>query len=123
MTYAITRKRTPSTGEVLLDGVRWARATAPMAEIVAMTLRTQLGACAVDLELGVDWRSIAKLSTGAPATARTAIETALGRYVRAGQITDLSVSTRVDANRLWYEVSYRDPRLTTANPIRITGAV
>lgn len=123
MTYAITRKRKPSTGELLLENRRWVPATAPMAEVVAMTLRTQLGGCAVDPDLGVDWRSISKLATNAPAQAQTVIEVALARYVRDGQITDLAVETRVDAGRLWYEISYRDPRLTTANPVRITGAI
>jgi len=123
VSYAVTRRRVPSTGELILDGVRWARASSPMSEVVAMTLRTQLGACAVDTDLGVDWRSISKLSTDAPSTARAAIEAGLARYVRSGQITDLAVSTRTAAGRLWYEVVYRDPRLSTINPTRITGAI
>jgi hypothetical protein len=51
MTYAVTRARVPSTGELSMVGNNWRRSTAPMAEIVTMTLRTQLGACLVALVL------------------------------------------------------------------------
>jgi hypothetical protein len=123
MTYAVTRARVPSTGELSMVGNNWRRSTAPMAEIVAMTLRTQLGACLVAPTLGIDWASIAKLGTGAATTARTTILAGLGRYVRSGQITDLTVDTVTTGDRLEYTIAYRDPRATTLLRTRITGAI
>lgn len=104
-------------------GNTWRRSTAPMAEIVAMTLRTQLGACLVAPTLGIDWASIAKLGTGAATTARTTILAGLARYVRSGQITDLTVDTVTTGDRLEYTIAYRDPRATTLLRTRITGAI
>ena len=123
MTYAVTRARVPSTGELSMVGNNWRRSTAPMAEIIAMTLRTQLGGCLVAPTLGIDWASIAKLGTGAATTARTTILAGLGRYVRSGQITDLTVDTVTTGDRLEYTIAYRDPRATTLLRTRITGAI
>jgi hypothetical protein len=123
MTYAVTRARVPSTGELSMVGNNWRRSTAPMSEIIAMTLRTQLGACLVAPTLGIDWASIAKLGTGAATTARTTILAGLGRYVRSGQITDLTVDTVTTGDRLEYTIAYRDPRATTLLRTRITGAI
>ena len=123
MTYAVTRARVPSTGELSMVGNTGRRSTAPMAEIVAMTLRTQLGGCLVAPTLGIDWASIAKLGTGAATTARTTILAGLGRYVRSGQITDLTVDTVTTGDRLEYTIAYRDPRATTLLRTRITGAI
>lgn len=123
MTYAVTRARVPSTGELSMSGNDWRRSSAPMAEIVAMTLRTQLGGCLVAPTLGIDWASIAKLGTGAATTARATILAGLGRYVRSGQITDLTVDTVTTGDRLEYTIAYRDPRATTLLRTRITGAI
>ena len=123
MSYAVTRARTPSTGDVLMTGNNWRRSTAPMSEIIAMALRTQLGGCLVAPTLGIDWASIAKLGTGAATTARTTILAGLGRYVRSGQITDLTVDTVTTGDRLEYTIAYRDPRATTLLRTRITGAI
>jgi hypothetical protein len=123
MTYAVTRARVPSTGELSMVGNNWRRSTAPMSEIIAMTLRTQLGGCLVAPALGIDWASIAKLGTGAATTARTTILAGLGRYVRSGQITDLTVDTVTTGDRLEYTIAYRDPRATTLLRTRITGAI
>ena len=123
MTYAVTRARVPSTGELSMTGNNWRRSTAPMSEIIAMTLRTQLGGCLVAPTLGIDWASIAKLGTGAATTARTTILAGLGRYVRSGQITDLTVDTVTTGDRLEYTIAYRDPRATTLLRTRITGAI
>jgi len=123
MTYAVTRARVPSTGEVTMTGNTWTASRAPMAEIIAMALRTQLGSCLVLPTLGIDWASIAKLGTGAATTARTTILAGLGRYVRSGQITDLTVDTVTTGDRLEYTIAYRDPRATTLLRTRITGAI
>ena len=123
MTYAVTRARVPSTGELSMTGNNWRRSTAPMSEIIAMTLRTQLGGCLVAPTLGIDWASIAKLGTGAAPPARTPIRAGLGRYVRSGQITDLTVDTVTTGDRLEYTIAYRDPRATTLLRTRITGAI
>jgi|DEB19_MinimDraft_3_1074340.scaffolds.fasta_scaffold31742_2 hypothetical protein len=121
--YAYTRSREPSTGDVLMAppprANRWLPAAAPMAQVVAMTMRTQLGACAVDLGLGVNWRSIEKLSTGAAATARFVIEQGLARYVAAALITNVVVSAVVTGSRVEWDVAFTDPR-TQTRP-RITG--
>jgi len=124
MTYAVTRARTPSTGEVTMTGNNWAASRAPMAEIIAMALRTQLGGCLVLPTLGIDWARIAKLGTGAATTARATILAGLSQYVQSGQITGLSVDVTVTSgDRLEYAVAYRDPRATTLLRTRITGAI
>jgi len=121
--YAYTRSRAASTGEVLMapapNANRWLLATAPMAQVVAMVMRTQLGACAIDPDLGVNWRSVEKLSTGASATARFAIDQALARYVSAGLITNVVTAATVTGTRLEWDVAFTDPR--TATRPRITG--
>jgi len=106
-----------------MTGNTWTASRAPMAEIIAMALRTQLGSCLVLPTLGIDWASIAKLGTGAATTARTTILAGLGRYVRSGQITDLTVDTVTTGDRLEYTIAYRDPRATTLLRTRITGAI
>jgi len=124
MTYAVTRARTPSTGEVTVTGNSWTASRAPMAEIIAMALRTQLGSCLVLPTLGIDWARLAKLGTGAATTARATIIAGLGQYARSGQITGLAVDVAVTAgDRLEYTIAYRDPRATTLLRTRITGAI
>lgn len=121
--YAYTRARQASTGDVLMaappNANRWQVAAAPMAQVVAMVMRTQLGACVLDPGLGVNWRSVEKLATGAAATARFAIDQALARYVSAGLITNVVVSATVIGTRLEWDVAFNDPR--TATRPRITG--
>lgn len=121
--YAYTRARQASTSEVLMAPApranQWQPAAAPMAQVVAMVMRTQLGACVLDPGLGVNWRSVEKLATGAAATARFAIEQALARYVGAGLITNLVVAAVVVGSRLEWDVAFTDPR-TQTRP-RITG--
>jgi hypothetical protein len=122
--YTITRKRAPTTGEPLMAAApnanRWAIAAAPMTEPVAMTMRSQLGACALDPSLGVNWRAIDKLRTGASATARFVIEQALARYVTAGLIANVVVAAEVVGARVEWDVAFTDPR-TKTRP-RITGS-
>lgn len=120
--YAYTRRRNPQTGEVLLDGNRWERSPAPMSEVVAMTMRTQLGACVLDPGLGVDWRSVDKLAPGAAALAQYVIEQGLARYVTAGLIRSLSVTTRNVGSYIEYSVTYIDPRMPATRP-RHGGAI
>ena len=74
-----------------MAGNTWELSPAPAAELVAMVLRTQLGGCALDPGLGVDWATLRKVATGAPALARDAITTGLQRLVRAGQVRAASV--------------------------------
>lgn len=121
--YAVTRKRNPSTGDPLMDGNEWERAVAPMSEVVAMTMRTQAGACAVDVGLGVDWNAVQKFQTGAEATARYVIEKGLARYVASGLITKPLVTASIRGNWLEWTVTYTDPRDAAARPRTITGAV
>lgn len=115
--YAITRKRNPTTGDGLMapppHANEWAVSTAPMTEVVAMTMRTQLGACVVDLGLGVDWQAINRLITGAASTARYVIEQGLARYVGAGLITNVVVTADVIATRVEWTVNFTDPRTQT----------
>jgi hypothetical protein len=97
----------------------WLPAQAPMAQVVAMVMRSQLGGCAVDPGLGVNWKAIDRLTTGAAATARFVIEQGLARYVSTGLITNLVVTADVAGSRVEWVVTYTDPR-TQARP-RITG--
>lgn len=120
--YAYTRRRDPQTGQVLLDGNEWERSPSPMSEVVAMTLRTQLGACAVDPGLGVNWSAIDKLAPGAAATTRYVIEQGLARYVAAGLIRSVGVTATNRGSFVEYTVTYVDPRMPAARP-RINGAV
>jgi hypothetical protein len=118
--YAVTRKRNPTTGEVLIDGNRWVTATSPMIEVVLMALRTSRGLCAADPTFGVDWKRVRKFVTGTPATARAVIEEGLRYLVTAGQVADLTVEVEADvrAGLLLYVVSFTDPRLDVRGRIR-----
>ena len=119
--YAYARSRDPNSGDVILSGNEWVAATAPMAQVVAMTVRTQLGACAIDPGLGVDWRAIDRLAPGAAATAQHVIEQGLARYVTAGLIRAVSVATVNRGTFIEYDITYVDPRMPAARP-RIRGA-
>ena len=121
--YAVTRKRNPTTGEVLIDGNRWVTATSPMIEVVLMVLRTSRGLCAADPTFGVDWNRVRKFVTGTPATARAVIEEGLRYLVTAGQIADLTVEATADvrAGLLVYTVSFTDPRLDRR--ARVNGSI
>lgn len=121
--YAYTRSRAPSSGDVLMSPAPfanlWLPAVAPMAQVVAMVMRSQAGGCAVDPGLGINWRSIDRLTTGAASTARFVIEAGLARYVAAGLITNLVVTADVVGSRVEWVVTYTDPR-TQTRP-RISG--
>lgn len=127
MSYAIAESISAATGEVQWDATRntWLLAESPATERVVIALRTQLGACPVMPTLGVDWASVNKLSTDAPARAEAAVRAGLRRYVDSGAITNLTV--RVDVfparNRMEFDVSFVDPRLSSARPQRVTGQV
>ena len=118
--YAYTRSRAPTTGEVLLAGNEWVASTAPMSEVVAMTMRTQSGACVLDPGLGVNWRAVDRLAPGAAATAQYVIEQSLARYVTAGLIRAVAVTATNTGTRIDYTVTYVDPRQPAARP-RIRG--
>ena len=118
--YAYTRRRDPTTGEVLFTGNNWIASPSPQAERVLMILRTPRGTCLVDPSLGVEWSRVDKLGTGAASTARDVILAALAFVVAAGDITALVVSCEVDVQRglLLYDVSFSDPRLDRRARIR-----
>lgn len=127
MSYAIAESISAATGEVQWDATRntWRLAESPATERVVIALRTQLGSCPTMPDLGVDWASVSKLSTDAPARADAAVRAGLRRYVDTGAITDLTV--RVDVfparNRMEYDVSFFDPRLSTTKRQRVQGRV
>ena len=127
MTYAIAESISAATGEVQWDDTRntWLLAPSPATELVVIALRTQLGSCPVMPSLGVDWDSVNKLSTDAPARAEAAVRAGLKRYIDAGQIADLKV--RVDVyparNLIAFDVSFVDTRLPTSTRQRVTGQV
>jgi len=127
MTYSITRARSGVAGEVQWDATRntWKRATSPATELVTIALRCQRGACPVDPALGVDWSSVDKLRTDAPARAEAAIRAGLARYVSSGQITDLAVRVDVFPARglIAFDVSFVDVQLSTQTRQRVTGEV
>lgn len=118
--YAYTRRRDPTTGDVLFAGNNWIESPSPQAERVLMILRTPRGTCLVDPALGVEWSRVDKLGTGAASTARDVILAALAFVVAAGDITSLVVSCEVDVPRglLLYDVSFSDPRLDRRARIR-----
>lgn len=123
--YAITRARSPLTGDVLLNTTtsRWVEADSPARELVLIRLRTPLGSMLCAPEIGVDWQRVSTLRTDAPATARQAIEAGLAPLVRSGAIRDLSVHVQVDAarGRLLFEVDFVDVRLSPSTRQTVTG--
>lgn len=128
MTYAIAESISAATGEVQWDAKRntWLLAESPATELVVIALRTQLGACPVMPDLGVDWNSVNKLATDAPARADAAVRAGLKRYVDSGAIADLKL--RVDVfparNRIEFDVSFIDTRLpSSATRRRVAGQV
>lgn len=125
MTYAVTRARSGVNAEVRWDATRnsWQRAESPATELVTIALLCQRGACPVDPDLGVDWASVDKLRTDAPATAREAILAGLKRYVDAGQIRDVIASVQVFPARgvMEFDVSFVDVQLSTQTRQRVRG--
>ncbi len=121
--YAVTRRRDPTSGEVVFDGNRWSSSPSPMAEVVLMALRSRRGQCLADVTFGVPWDRVRKLGTGAAAAAKAAIEEGLRYLVSEGSIARLAVEAEVDAQRgaLLYSVTFTDPRLDRR--VRINGAV
>lgn len=113
--YAVTRAL-GGEGQPTLDARgTWTRATSPALEQVLLVLRTQLGACPVMPELGVDWRRVSTLRTSAQADADVAIRAGLAPLVRAGTIRDVRVDVRVSAARgtLTFAVDFADVLLAT----------
>lgn len=113
--YAVTRAL-GGEGQPTLDARgTWTRATSPALEQVLLVLRTQLGACPVMPELGVDWRRVSTLRTSAQADADAAIRAGLAPLVRAGTIRDVRVDVKVSAARgtLTFAVDFADVLLAT----------
>ena len=125
--YAVTRARSGVGGEVKWDASRnaWQRSASPATELVTIALLCQRGGCPTDPDLGVDWASVNKLRTDAPATARAAILAGLKRYVDAGQIRDVKADVRVFPARgvLEFDVSFIDVQLGAQSRQRVRGEV
>lgn len=126
MTYAVTRDLSADTGNPSTDPRTgaWVRASSPATAMVLLALRTPLGTCPVDPGLGVDWRSVDKLRTSAPADAVTAIRAGLARLVSGGWVADLDATAKVRAGGvLSYSVTFLDVRLATRRTITSTRSL
>ena len=124
MTYAVHPLLDPATGNPSLDAFGAVRMSdSPAREMVLIALRTQLGACPVDPDLGVDWRRVDKLRTSARADAETVIRAGLQRLVRRGDIASLAVVAKVAASTgtLTYTVSFVDVLATSQAALTVTG--
>lgn len=125
--YAVTRARSGVACEVQWDSARnsWRRSQSPATELVVIALSCQRGGCPTDPDLGVDWASVNKLRTDAPATARAAILAGLKRYVDAGQIRDVKAEVEVYPARgaIAFDVSFVDVQLATQARQRVRGEV
>lgn len=107
MTDTLTPHLDPASGNLALDDgdVAWADSAA--IGCVVFTLRTQLGTCGVDPDLGVDWRVASVDTVGAPKTLEREIDRALRWIAEAGLLTGLVVTCdRLAPRGIGYVVTF-----------------
>lgn len=109
--YAITRKLDANTGlfELDTDGREWA-AGEPATELVVRALRTPRGSCPLDPTYGIDVTAFARAWSNVGARVTAAIAEALAFLTRSGRIASLTVTVQTERDRLFYEVTFVDPR-------------
>lgn len=99
----------PGTGDLSLDDGALAWAVSAAIGLVVFVLRTPLGTCEADPEIGVDW-SVARTDTAdAPQALTRELERALQWIAEGGWLRDLAVTvTRGLPGRLAYTVAFHD---------------
>ncbi|MDO9016548.1 MAG: hypothetical protein Q8S73_26575 [Deltaproteobacteria bacterium] len=99
----------PGTGDLSLDDGALAWAPSAAIGLVVFVLRTPLGKCLADPEIGVDWRVASTDTADAPQALRREIERALRWVTEGGWITGLAVTVeRAAPGRLSYTVAFHD---------------
>ena len=126
--YAYSPSMDAGTGSLLYDSatLSWTEGQ-PMMQTVLVTLRTPKGRCPMDPTLGPDYAILQKATPDIAARWRASVIESLQRYVRAGQIADLSVTVDLSGgsagvSAAWlYSVSFSDPREPSATKRKSTG--
>lgn len=115
--YVFSPALDPLTGDWLAGTDR--PGSAPAAQIVLWTLRTQRGSFAADETFGVDYRVAQRRSSSTQADWKAEVERALARHVRRGVISKLAVTVDPPAKgRLLYDVAFVDPRTQERDALR-----
>lgn len=107
--YADTPAIDPATGELVMAGSIPALGQ-PTAQIVLLTLRTELGTNATDSEDGTDYGPAEQASPDTAVRMKDKITRALAPLTESAVIKDLRVAVQVKGQTLLYEASFVDPR-------------
>ena len=98
----------PANGDLVLDDGDLAWAASAALGCVVFTLRTQLGTCLLDTEIGTDWKVARADTADAPKALQREIERALRWVVDAGLLVDLVVTVeRKPPRGLAWKVAFR----------------
>jgi hypothetical protein len=121
--HSITWATTPATGDVRVEAGQRVVSPTPLLEVVALVLGTDRRSCVTNPDLGPDYTLVQKALPSAAATWRAAVLECLRFLVEGGWITELAVTVSQVADRLAYEVSFKDPNDPAAPPQTYRGEV
>lgn len=110
----------PITGQPVYGPTGTRKLVAAASALVAFVLTTPLGSCGADPTLGLDLTGLDAGALNARATFNLRVTSALDRYVRAGRLADVRVTSEVQGDALVFEVSFRDPREQTSQTFKGT---
>lgn len=91
----------------------------PMAQVIAMCLRTPRGHALRDPTYGLDLTRVNTNAKTAKRDAEQAARDALSRWVRSGHLVLARVEANVQGTVLWYEIDFRDPRDPTTRTVAV----
>lgn len=109
MTYAVARKLDAQRGDWGVAGGAFVASPSPGLEMVALVLRTPLGACAADPSFGTDWARVLKVGPRAAGDARAVIQASLAGLVRRKVVSVVGVVAEASPDgRIGYAVDVVD---------------
>ena len=108
--YAYSRQMDTKSGDVAMNGARWAASPTPMLEVVLRVLRTPLRKYIPNNTFGVDYSILQKVLPTTAAAWRAEILRALKPYVDLNLISPPKVTVDTDGSQMVYEVAFVDIR-------------
>ncbi len=118
MTYSVARKLDALRGDWSVAGGGFVESPSPGLEMVALVLRTPLGACAADPSFGTDWARVSKVGPRAASDARAVIQAALAGLVRRKVVSVVDVVTEAVDGRIGYAVDVIDLKSGARQTVR-----
>lgn len=108
--YAYCRTLDPKTGDVVMNGARWAPSAVPMLDVVLRILRTPLGKYLPNKNFGVDYSVVQKVLPTTGNAWRAEVLRALKPYVDQNLISPPKVTVDTDGSQMVFEVAFVDVR-------------